>query len=171
MSGASDRISELCIVLDRLSGLYDELAGMAREKVMHMGRADLAALREDVSREEGLVRKAQEQDGLRRQLLELIGKGLGIAPQIARRMTSSQLLLRMEPGRRPEVERVVRKLRKAASALSEANRVTGLVSAQVLTHLREVFAAISRPDDGPVVYTPTGRTTPGGARRIFETTG
>lgn len=171
MTTSADRLSELRVVLDRLTGLYAELTALARDKVAHMARADVAALRAEVAREEGLVRKAQEQDGLRRQLLELIGKGFGVAGPVARRMTATQLLRRVDEGRRAEIERSVQGIRRAAAELSEANRVAGLVSAQVLSHMREVFAAISRVDDAPAVYTPHGRAAQGGARRIFETTG
>ena len=171
MTAPGDLLSELGVLLERLTRLYQELAGVARDMVTHMGWADMDALHADVAREEALIRQAQEQDGLRRQLLELIGNGYGVAPMVARRMTSSQLLRRVDPGRRPELEQIIRRLRRAAAELSEANRLTGLASSQVLTHMRELFAAMSRAEDAPAVYTRSGRTALSGTRRIFETTG
>src|SRR5512145_2113062 len=122
MSATPGRLSELATVLERMAGLYGELTVLANDKVAHMGKGDLAALRTDVAREEALVRKSQEQDGLRRQLLEIIGRGYGIAAQAARRMTASQLLQRLEPAKRWELELAVGRLRTAARELAEANR-------------------------------------------------
>jgi hypothetical protein len=171
MTSSSDRISELAVLLDRIAGTYRELSALAREKVTQMGAADILALRANADREKELVRKAQEQDGLRRQLMEIIGRGWGMGAQSARRMTASQLLQRVEASQRGEIERAVKNLRQSSGELSEAHRTAGLVASAVLTHLREVFAAISRLDDAPNVYAPNGRVSPGGARRIFEATG
>lgn len=165
-----DRISELVIVLERLTGYYHQLTALAREKLTAMGRNDLDALRVITESEEALIRSVQEQDGLRRQILELVGRAFGIAPQLARRMTASQWLQRLEPNRRAEFESAVKLMRTAGAELSEANRVAGLVAAQVLTHLREVFTAISGASDRSEVYAPSGRMPTPGARVIFEAT-
>lgn len=171
MNSTSDRLSELMLVFNGLAEHYRELAALAQRKVTLIGKADLASLSAVVTREEAVIPMLQRLEGLRRQLLEWIGRSYGMSPQASRRMSASQLLQRVEPSRRAELERVVQELRRAASDLSEANRIAGLVSAQVLTHLREIFTAISRLDEPHAVYAPSGRRLASASRTLFETTG
>lgn len=167
----NDRLGELIVVLDRLAGLYRDLAAIARRKLGHMARADSEALNMGVALEEELTRTARAQEGLRGQLMELVGRGYGMAPQSARGMSATQLLERAPATCRLDLERSVRRLREAALELMEANRVARLVAQEVLTHLRHVFAAIGAGSESAEVYSPHGRVPEGGSRRIFETLG
>ena len=165
------RLNELLVVLDRLTELHRELLGLTRDKIEHMRSGNTAQLQANTARQESLLKTLHEQDGLRRQLMEAIGRGHGINPQVARRMPARQLAERIEGRLRSGLLDAAERLRGVVREVSEVNRVAVLIAQQVLHHLRCVFEVVAAPDGRPDTYSPHGTVVPSGTRRLFEMTG
>lgn len=168
---ANQRLSDLIVVLDRLSELHRELLDLTRDKIEHMRSANTEELRICAVREEELVKNINEQEGLRRQLMDVIGRGYGLDPRVARRMPIRQLAERIEDRLRTKLLRAAEQLRRVVSEALEVNRVAAMIAQQVLNHLRCVFEAVAAPDEPPNTYSSRGKAVPGGTRRLFEMTG
>ena len=78
----NERMGELLVVLDRLAELHRELLSLIRDKIEHMRSADTDRLRAATVREESLLQIIGEQEGLRRQLMDAIGRGYGINSEV-----------------------------------------------------------------------------------------
>ncbi len=168
---ANQRLPGLLVVLDRLTELQRELLSLIREKIQQMRSGNTEGLRACTVREESLVKTIQEQEGLRRQLMEAIGRGYGINPQVARRMPTRQLAERIQGNLRAKFLGAVGRLRGVAGEVVELNRVAALIAQQVLHHLRCVFEAVSASGGRPDTYSPHGRALPSRNRQLFELTG
>ena len=168
---ADQRLSELLVVLDRLTELHRDLLGAVRDKIEHMRSGDTAQLQADAVRHESLLKTIHEQEGLRRQLMDAVGRGYGISPQVARRMPARQLAERIEGRLRSGLLEAAERLRGVVREASEVNRVAVLIAQQVLHHLRCVFEAVAAPEGRPDIYSPHGTVVPSGTRRLFEMTG
>ena len=165
------RPSELLLAMERLTELHTRLLSLIHEKIEHMRAGSAERLQACTAGEESLLETIGEQEGLRRQLADDLGRGLGIDPQVARRMPARQLADDPDDRRRAEFANAVERLRGVVGKVADANRVATLIAQQVLGHLRCVFEAVATPDEQPAIYSPHGRMVTSGTRRLFEMTG
>ena len=165
------RLSELLVVLDRLIELHSELRSLIRDKIEHMRAGNAEQLQADTVREESLVKTIDEQEGLRRQLMDAIGRGYGLDPQGVRRMPVRELAERVDETWRSRLLDSAGRLRAVVREVSDLNRIGTLIAQQVLGHLSCAFEAMSAPEEHPGTYSPHGQVVPGQARRLFEMTG
>ena len=168
---ANKRLSDLFVVMDRLTDLHRELLDSTRDKIEHMRNSDTDALRAGTEREGALVQAIGEQEGLRRQLMDAIGRGYGMNPEMARRMPARQLASRIDGPERDQLLETADRLRDVVQEVAELNRIAALIGQEVLRHVRSVFESVSTPDDPPETYSPSGWVKPSGTQRLFEMTG
>ena len=165
------RLQDLVTVLGQLERLHEELAGLVRAKVDAMRRADMPALREHTELEQALVNRIQQREGLRRQLMDVIGEGLGLPARSARRLTVSQLVSRVPDRQREEILGAAEKLRAAVSRVARANHLAGAIACALVEHLRRVFAAVRPKCECGTAYTDEGAAVAQVGDRILEAIG
>ncbi len=174
MAGVSyeKRVEQVVRVLDELKHLHDELAVVVKGKIQAMRAADTDALRSAVAREGFLTQRIREQDGLRRQIMELVGELLGLSPDEAGRMTVSELAQRTVEPARSRLLAVAAAIREKAQEAARANEVAAMITAEMLKHFRHVFEVMAQVDAREVgLYSRTGRTEARAAMSVFEAVG
>lgn len=158
-------------VLSELKRLHDELAVVVREKLSAMRKADTDAMRSAVAREEFLAQRIHEQDGLRKQIVQLIGEQTGIPAAQARAMTVSEFAGRVAEPSRSQLLVLAAALREKVKETAEANRVAAIVSQEMLKHFRRIYQVMARANVVPGVYSWTGRTELRPGSTVFEAVG
>ena len=165
------RLSDLIRLLGQLEQLHSELTVLVQAKIEAMKRADMKTLQEHSEREQQLVKRIQEREGLRRQLMDVIGEQLGFPPRSARLMTVSQLASRVPEDQGKAILESADGLRAAVSNVARVNRIAGIVATELMGHLRQVFAAVAPRDEKGAAYTGDGAMVARKEKRIFETIG
>lgn len=168
---ARQRVESLLVLLERLEGLHLELRIVLDDKLESMRKSDMAALQDCVERESALIGRINEQEGLRKQLMERIGRGFGIASQAARMLPARRLANRLAEPQRGKIEAMTDRLKTAVTEVSKTNAMIGRVSSQVLKHLGEMFAQARGAEAAPGVYSKSGRTVAARPVELFEAVG
>lgn len=140
---ARKRLDALLGMMERLADLHDELHLALRDKLASMRSAGLEDLHACVERERALAVRINEQEGLRKQMMEQVGHGYGMSPQASRALSAKNLAMHLPQPHRRKLEELTDRLRSAVQRVRRANDFVGRVSAQVLQHVRGVFAAVS----------------------------
>ncbi len=169
--GESAPVRDLVRLLDDLNVAHTELLGAVREKLAAMRRADLHTMREMTIKEQTLARTIQEREGLRRQLTDIIGGKIGLAPGEARTLTVSQLATRLPVESGQALTHSVQKLRDTMHKVAQSNRVAGVACREVINHMKWVFASVRPKDDPPVAYAGNGTLVGSSATKLFEVVG
>ncbi|MCH8146479.1 MAG: flagellar protein FlgN [Planctomycetes bacterium] len=168
---AHRRIDDLIKLLNRLSALHEDLLGVIRRKIDAMKRADIEGMREFGEQEQSIVVQIGEREGLRRQLMDLIGEDFKLPARSARSVSLKQLGARIPTAWQSILGDAGDRLRSCMTRVAAANRVAGEIARQVVTHLKWVFASV-RPDDGePVGYSRTGMLVSNTETRLFDAMG
>ncbi|MGB2986517.1 MAG: flagellar protein FlgN [Phycisphaerae bacterium] len=165
------RLQDLLRLFSSLRKLQEHLLALVQSKIDAMRRADIPAMRELDERERAIAKRLHQREGLRRQLMDAIGEEMGLPPQTARALTVSQLASRLPGPQRPGLLNAAEKLREAASKATQVNRVAGVISREILNHLKWVFASVKPADGEPVGYAGDGALVAPAETRIFETVG
>ncbi|MGD2108783.1 MAG: flagellar protein FlgN [Phycisphaerae bacterium] len=165
------RLRDLVKLLDGLCRTHEELLALVRKRIDAMRRADVAAMQALADQEQALVKRIDQREGLRRQLMDKIGEQWGLSARTARALSLSQLTSHATDPERSSLEEAGRRLGNAITKVAQANRVAGAISREVLTHLEWVFASV-RPAGGPrFAYTGNAQHLAGSGARILETVG
>ena len=164
-------LNDLVTVLDRLSGLHDDLCAALVRKLDCIRRADYSAMHACDHTLRTLTGRIGEQNGLRKQLAEQLGKPFGLAPERARDLTLNEFAGRLADPDRTRVMASADRLRAVVRDVEALNRLIDRVAAEVLNHVHQAVAAITtQPDDG-VQYTRDGRPRAAARRELFEALG
>ncbi len=164
-----DRVDELLFLLDGLTRSHEELLAVVRDKVAQMRQASIEGLQQCLRSEEALVARIAEQEGLRKQLMDSIGRTYGTAAHRARAWTRTELAERLVEPQRSQFLEATRRLRGLVADLARANRLAGVVAQQVLKHFRHVFSAMSGSLSGqPTGYSASGNPLAGRNQTLFE---
>lgn len=165
------RLKDLIRLLGGLQRMHEQLLKLVRDKIDAMRRADIAALRTLSQQEQSLAGRLQAREGLRRQLMDTIGKDMGLSASTARAMPVSQIASRVPEASRDRLLDVARGLRDVIAQVAQANRVAGAISREILGHLTWVFSSVRPAGEKAVVYSGRGGTVGPAETRIFETVG
>lgn len=150
------RIDDLIKLLNRLTVLHEELLSVIRRKIDAMRCSDIDRMREHGKKEQLLVGKITEREGLRRQLMDLISEKLQLSACSARCLPLKQLATRIPAVSRSALNESGDRLRECMTRVAVANRIAGMIARQIVQHLEWVFASV-RPQEGePVGYSRTG---------------
>ncbi len=164
-------LGDLLIVLERLEGLHRDLCHTLTETLAHIRRSDQSSIQGCTDREQAIVSRVVKQEGLRKQLMERIGRGYGMGREAARALSARKLAERVEEPIRSDLTRRADKLQDTLTDLERINGIVKRVSIEILTHLREAFAAITPIDEPGGEYTERGRSFGGRPRELFEAVG
>lgn len=167
----SKRIRDLLQLLEQTGDLYGQLLEAVQAKVHAMKRADLHDMREQTQKEHALAKRLHEREGLRGQLMELIGSEMNLSAREARSLALTQLAKRLPQGQADQLNEIANRLRSTVSQVAHANRVAGVTSREVLNHLKWVLDSVKPQDDRPSGYTGTGSVVTLNETKIFETVG
>jgi hypothetical protein len=168
-SNGKDRVDDLVHLLDGLTQLHDELLTVVHDKLDQMRAGSIEGMQTCAQREEALVACIAEQEGLRKQLLDVIGRGFGAAPQRARNWTASELADRLIEPQRGVLLEAARRLRTSIAEVARANRMAGLVAQEVLKHFRHIFTAVAGGSaTQPAGYSPRGDVVSVINRALFD---
>jgi len=167
----SKRVRDLQRLLEQLGDLYGELFALVRLKIEGLRRADVNCLTECAAREGELLSRLRERDSLRNQLMDAVAGEVGLPVRAGRTMTLTQLTTRLCPSQRPGLLQAVDKLRSALLNVTQANRVAGAISRELLNHLKWILAAVKPRNSEPGVYSGEGAIVHGGASSLLELVG
>ena len=165
------RLRDLLTLLGQIERLHNELAVLVKAKVDAMKCADMRTLQQHTEQEQNLVKRIQEREGLRHQLMDVIGEQLGLSPRSARTLTVSQLVSRIPKRQQNVILESAERLKDAVSKVARANHVAGMVARELVDHLRRVFAAVRPKGEHGTGYTGEGEAAPQSGNRIFEAVG
>lgn len=166
-----NRLRDLVRLLDDLHRLHGELLTVVEDKVRAMKRADRAALNHLIDRESILIEAVRERDGCRRQLMDAIGRELGLTASTARKMTASQLASQVDARHGEKILSAARNLRGIAARLSRANQVAGMLSREMVAHFQQVYESIRRCAHEPIGYGHDGGLVAGLEHKLVDAVG
>lgn len=164
-------LDDLLVVMERLERFHGELRDTLAAKLDRMRRADHAGLGTLADREKRILLSVHEQEGLRKQMMERVGRGYGIAAQTARIMPARQLAQRVGEPYRQRITAAADRLKAVAEEAGRANALITRVSQQVLDNLREAFAGIGGAGQPAGVYTSAGTMAADRPQKLFEMVG
>ena len=165
------RCRDLARLLTLLRTRHEELLEAVQEQAEALARADRERMRAAGERIQSLVQGIAVQDGLRRQLMDALGRDLGLEARRGRELTVAQLAQRLSGAARAALESAAEPLREVVGRVARANRRSAGVVAGVLGHLREVFAAIGRGCEPGGCYSGRGLGVTAPGLGILETVG
>ena len=167
----SSRFGDLLELLAGLEKLNAELVSLVRTKIDAMKRNDMGAMRDITAREQEIAGVVHEREGLRRQLMDLIGRQMGWSSRTARALSLSQLAARVSEAQRVALLAAGRRLREVVSRLARANRVAGAIAREISDHLGWVFASVRPRRAEPVGYSGLGGLVPRSETMILDAVG
>lgn len=135
-------IQELVTLMSGLETMYGELTQLLEAKVEAMRRADVEGMSQLGAKEIALTQRMHERDTLRKQVLERIGKSIGLNNARSRTLTVSQLTTHLDEPQRATLMDAAKRLRTAVFRSARVNRLAGAVARDVLEHMRWVFASV-----------------------------
>ncbi|MEE9243807.1 MAG: flagellar protein FlgN [Mycobacterium sp.] len=168
---ANTRLSAMLVLLNRLVDLHDELRTTLSDKLDSMRRAELDGLHTCIERERALTQRIREQEGLRKQLVEQLGRGFGMSPDVARGLSARELAQRLAEPDRIRLNHVADRLKDAVDGVRRMNDLVGRVSAQVMQHVDRLFQAITTTEEPGGGYTKRGRTMTSTPQELFQAIG
>jgi len=167
----SRRLEDLATLLERLETLHDRLHQAIRRKIEAMRRNDLGAMGDATQEEARLAGQIREREGLRKQLLEALGREAGWPMSGARVLPASELLSRLAEPQRSALAGRVERLRASVARVAQANRLAGAVARGTLDHLGWVFAAVRHEDGKAAGYSDRGGAVVAAGTRILDAVG
>ena len=166
-----NRISKLTALLDRLSALHGELESAIQAKVDAIKAANLDALASATKQEQQTATTIAETELQRLELMDTLGRELGLPGGSGRTMSISQLQDRLDRPAADAIGRVAGELRTKIADAKRINRVAGRLCKDVIGHLSLVFDAIRPASMPPTGYAGDGRLVAPAADNVFELTG
>ena len=165
------RLKDLLRVLDGMCELHERLGEAVRAKLDAIGRADVDAMQEASDREQALCSRLSEREGLRKQLMDLVGVEIGLGERDGRSLTVTELCARLERDSRDELKRSADALRKTVADVAQANRACEVSTRALLHHLHWVFASVRPKGDPPIGYSGAGRAVSDIGTQLVDTVG
>ena len=165
------RLNDLIRLLEQTRDIYEQLLQTIQTKIDAMRHADLNEMREQTLQEHALAKLLHEREGLRCQIMELIGIELHMSASQARAMTMSDLSKSVSKSDAKRLMEISGTLRDTVTRVAQANRVAGTTTREILNHLKWVMDSVKPKDDQPINYTDDGTIAPSHDTKLFEVVG
>jgi len=165
------RTGELLIVMGELKQLHEELLTVLQQKLAAMRRADTEGLNSCTARQRFLVDRIRQKEGLRRQVVQLIGKAMGMPAERAADWPLRELAERLPEPRRGQLLAQAAVVREILLAIDKTNTVAALVTGEMLKHFQQVCAAMARTGQSTGTYSSAGRLNSEPPVGVFEAVG
>lgn len=170
-TAADKRVAQLVTLLEEIQRSYAELGDVLDRKLTAVRRADTAGMAATTRRERFLVDRIGERDGMRRQVMVLLGQAWGIDGSAAEKMSVREVASRTTPALSDRLLALADATRAAMERVSHANRIIDVVGKSMAQHFRSVYDAMTTGLKQRDVYSRSGRPDNTVAVRVFEMTG
>ncbi len=165
------RSRDLVALMCDLKELHEELLSVIGQKLAAMRRADTDALNSCLARERFLSDRIRQQEGLRQQLVRLMGQEIGLPAEAAQQLSLRDLAEELGEPRRAQLLGLAASVREVLAAIDRSNKVATLVTEEMLKHFRRVYAAMARAGHSAGTYSSGGELTTDRPARVFEAVG
>lgn len=165
------RLRDLLRLLEDLHALHGELLETVNSKVAALRGADREALAAIVEREGGLIERVQERESCRRLLMDQIGRELGMSGPQARKLTASQLAVRLDQAGAAKLMLAAQSLRGVAVQLSKANRMAGAISREMVKHFERIFESVRQTGCSALGYAHNGNLVSALEHKLVDAVG
>lgn len=163
----ASRFDALLSLMRRLETMHDEFRRSLERKLEMLRTAQIEQVQVNIAAEEALAGRIREQEGLRKQLMEQLGRGFGMSPEIARSLPARKLAERLAEPYRGRLIQAAGGLKRAIEEVRKISHLIERVSVDVTRHLHHVFAAIRTTCEPSSGYTKRGDTVAGKPRELF----
>ncbi len=165
------RSGDLVNLMGDLKTLHSDMLSVLQQKLAGMRRADTEAINSCTARERFLAERVQEREGLRRQLVQILGKELGLSPEQSAGLGVRDLAERLPEPRRGQLLVLGEALRELIGKIDNANKVVALVTGEMLKHFRHVYAAMARSGPSTGRYASNGQIAVERPTQVFDAVG
>ena len=164
-------MNDLIRLLEQTRDIYEQLLQTIHTKIDAMRHADMNEMREQTLQEHALAKLLHEREGLRCQIMELIGIELQMSASQSRAMTMSDLSKAVSKSDAKRLMEISDTLRDTVTRVAQANRVAGTTTREILNHLKWVMDSVKPKDDKPISYTGDGTIAQSHDMKLFEVVG
>lgn len=164
-------VRDLTRLLDSLRLQQQQLLECIESKLDAVRRADVEAMQRLHRQEAKLLKDLREREGLRRQMMDALGRGLGWPIGAGRALHISKLASRLTGADKTQLLDAAKALRDVAFSVQRVNRVAGTVSRNLLDHLGAVFASVVPTSNEPSGYSGSGAVVRQSGNLVFEAVG
>ncbi|MCH8913391.1 MAG: flagellar export chaperone FlgN [Planctomycetes bacterium] len=166
-----NRLRDLDNLLNELTGLHEKLLEVLQRKLVAMRQNSVDTIHECVAREGELAGRIADREGLRRRLIVLIGRDLGINEDEARRLSIRRLASRVDEQQKMKLLVAGERLSALLKEIAKVNAVVGEFAGRMLEHYRAVFGQITQDIVQPPVYARDGDRPPSAAAQVIDAVG
>ncbi len=166
-----DRLRDLENLLNELTGLHEELLEVLQRKLVAMRQNGVDTIHECVAREGELASRIADREGLRRRLMVLIGRDLGINEDEAQRLSIRRLASRVDEQQKLKLLVAGERLSALLKEIAKVNAVVGEFAGRMLEHYRAVFGQITQGIVQPPVYARGGDQPQSVAAQVIDAVG
>ena len=162
---------DLVRLLKDLAGMYGELAMHMQNKFDAMKRADSDQIQSITAREMVLAQRANEREGLRRQIARRIVEGLGLDSRQAATMKMTSLAAHFAEPMRSQLLVAAAGLKTTLEEIDRMRSKSAVVTQEMLKHLGEVLSVMRSGGKGMDAYSRSGSRERTGPAYVFEAVG
>ncbi len=166
-----NRLRDLDNLLSDLVRLHEELLEVLQRKLVAMRQNGVDTIHECVAREGALASRIADRDGLRRRLVVLIGRDLGIDEVEARGLSIRRLASRVNEKQKLKLLVAGERLSALLKEIAKVNAVVGEFAGRMLEHYRAVFGQITQGIVQPPVYARGGDLPPSVEAQVIDAVG
>ena len=168
---ADNLARELVRLLNDLSHLHDDLAGLMRTKLDAIRRADSDAIQSITSQEAVLANRLSEREGLRRDLVRNILRELGEDSRTGRSIRMTELAERFAEPRRSQILVAATGLRARLEEIDRIRVTTAMITEVMLKHMDQILSVMTSGGATTGVYSRAGGRETSGRSNVFEAVG
>jgi len=162
---------DLIRLVGGIADVQGELASLMRERLDAVRRADTERMQEITSREGKLLDRANEREGLRRQVVRQLLVQLGRDPEQHSGITLTELAEFLPEPRRSELLAAAAGLRRKLEDIEQVRVASALVTEEMLKHVGEVLSVARGGGRRLDLYSPSGRFNTLTPANVFEAVG
>ncbi len=166
-----NRLRDLDNLLNEVTGLHEELLEVLQRKLVAMRQNGVDTIHECVAREGELASRIADREGLRRRLMVLIGRDLGVDEDEARRLSIRRLASRVDEQQKLKLLVAGERLTALLKEIAKVNAVVGDFAGRMLEHYRAVFGQITQGIVQPPVYARGGDRPQSVAAQVIDAVG
>ncbi len=166
-----NRLRDLDNLLNDEVRLHEELLEVLQRKLVAMRQNGVATIHECVAREGELASRIADREGLRRRLMVLIGRDLGIDEEEAQRLSIRRLASHVDEQQKLKLLVAGERLSALLKEIAKVNAVVGEFAGRMLEHYRAVFGQITQGIVQPPVYARGGDRPQSVAPQVIDAVG
>jgi len=168
---ADNLARELVRLLNDMSRLHEELAGLMRGKLEAIRRADSDTIQSITTGELVLANRLAEREGLRRDLVRNILRELGIGARKPQTLRMTELAECFAEPTRSRILVAATGLRVSLEEIERLSATTKMITGEMLRHMGEIIEVMTSGGSTTGVYSRAGSREASGRANVFEAVG